>query len=126
MRVQEMQDLLARGDEIVQMMQVTGEEGVVLDDFVTHQKAYFVDMVYIQQDAFDSVDASVPLERQRFTFNKIYDIVNRNYNFKDKDSARNYFTRLTGLFKNFNYAAHDTPDYNNLLNEINGLLAQVD
>ena len=126
MRVQEMQDLLARGDEIVQMMQVTGEEGVVLDDFVTHQKAYFVDMVYIQQDAFDSVDASVPLERQRFTFNKIYDIVNRNYNFKDKDSARNYFTRLTGLFKNFNYAAQDTPDYNNLLNEINGLLAQVD
>lgn len=125
-RVQEMQDLLARGDAIVQMMQVTGEEGVILDDFVTHQKAFFVDMVYIQQDAFDSVDASVPLDRQRFTFNKIYDIVNRNYNFKDKESARDYFTRLTGLFKNLNYAVHDTPDYNNLLNKISGLLAHVD
>lgn len=126
MRVQEMQDLLARGDAVVQMMQVTGEEGVVLDDFISYQKALFLDMVYIQQDAFDAVDASVPLERQQFSFNKIYDIVNRHYHFKDKESARDYFTRLTGLFKNFNYSVYDTPDYNNVLNKISELLARAD
>jgi V/A-type H+-transporting ATPase subunit A len=43
-----------------QMMQVTGEEGVTLEDFLLYQKAQFVDMVYLQQDAFDDVDASVP------------------------------------------------------------------
>ena len=63
-----MQDLLRRGEGVLQMMQVTGEEGVTLEDFVMHQKALFVDMVYLQQDAFDDVDSSVSLERQKLTF----------------------------------------------------------
>ena len=29
----------------------------------------------------------------------------------DKDAARDFFTRLTGLYKNWNYAAPDTPDF---------------
>ena len=53
-RVKEMIALLKRGDSVHQMMQVTGEEGVTLDDFVTYQKALFLDMVYLQQDAFDA------------------------------------------------------------------------
>jgi vacuolar-type H+-ATPase catalytic subunit A/Vma1 len=50
--------LLHRGDEISRMMQVTGEEGVSEEDFVTRQKSLRVDMVYLQQDAFDAVDVS--------------------------------------------------------------------
>ena len=34
---------------------------------------------------------------------------------------RDYFTRLTGLFKNFNYAAADSPEYQRLLQEIDAL-----
>nr|WP_293093816.1 hypothetical protein [Okeania sp. SIO2F4] len=103
-RVEEMIQLLHTGNSIEQMMQVTGEEGVTLDDFITSQKALFVDMVYLQQDAFDDVDASAPLERQKETFGLLYELVNSQYKFKDKQAARDYFTRLTGLFKNLNYA----------------------
>ncbi len=120
-RVDEMLDLLNRGEAVLQMMQVTGEEGVTLDDFVTQQKALFVDMVYLQQDAFDAVDASVPIERRKLAFNKIYSLVNRPYDFADKAAARDYFTRLTGLFKNFNYAPSESPDYKNLLQQIDDL-----
>ena len=122
-RVEEMQDLLQRGEAVMQMMQVTGEEGVTLEDFVVHQKALFLDMVYLQQDAFDLVDASVPLERQRLTFDKIYGHVTRAYGFTDKQQARDYFTRLTGLFKNFNYAAPDSPDHADLLKQIDAMAA---
>ncbi len=124
-RVKEMQDLLHRGDAVLQMMQVTGEEGVTLEDFVTHQKALVLDMVYLQQDAFDPVDASVSLDRQKLTFNKIYGLVTRDYTFSDKSAARDYFTELTGLFKNFNYAAEDAPDYDKLLQRIDSLSASV-
>lgn len=117
-RVEEMQDLLNRGDAVLQMMQVTGEEGVTLDDFVTQQKAFFLDMVYLQQDAFDPVDATVPLERQMLAFNKVYHFVTRSYDFADKTAARDYFTRLTGLFKNFNYTAKQSPDYDDLLKQM--------
>ena len=120
-RVDEMLELLGRGDAVLQMMQVTGEEGVSLEDFTTQQKAQFLDMVYLQQDAFDSVDASVPLERLKFSFNKVYEIVERDYKFIDKNESRDYFTRLTGLFKNFNYAADETPEYKDLMKQIDDL-----
>lgn len=120
-RVEEMQDLLHKGEGVSQMMQVTGEEGITTEDFVLHQKALFLDMVYLQQDAFDPVDASAPLKRQKLTFDKVYDLVSRSYAFGDKAAVRDYFTRLTGLFKNFNYAAEGSPDYDDLLKQIDAL-----
>jgi V/A-type H+-transporting ATPase subunit A len=117
-RTEELQELLHKGDAVSQMMQVTGEEGVTLADFTTYQKSLFVDMVYLQQDAFDAVDVSVSLERQKLAFSKIYDIVTRNYDFADKDAIRDFFTKLTGLFKNFNYAAREAPDFDSLLGQI--------
>ena len=122
-RVAEMRELLRKGDAVNQMMQVTGEEGVTIEDFITFEKALFLDMVYLQQDAFDKVDSSASLERQRFSFFKVYDLVTRDYDFADKDEARDYFTRLTGLYKNFNYARPDSPDYGRLLEEIEELSA---
>jgi len=70
-RVAELVELLKRGDAVYQMMQVTGEEGITLDDFVTYQASLFLDMVYLQQDAFDDVDAAVPLARQKAMFEMI-------------------------------------------------------
>jgi len=120
-RVQAMQGILKQGDAVAQMMQVTGEEGVTVEDFVLHQKALFLDVVYLQQDAFDKVDASVPLVRQKMLLDRIDRILTRDYRFDDKDEARDYFMRLTGLFKNLNYAATDSPEYRRFLEEIESL-----
>ena len=113
--------LLRDGDSINQMMQVTGEEGITLEDFTTYQKSLFVDMVYLQQDAFDSVDAAVPIERQQAAFGMIRHVVEHDYQFKDKVQARAFFTRLTGLFKNLNYAKQDSADYGDLVQQIEDL-----
>ena len=120
-RIEEMQQLLKRGESVLQMMQVTGEEGITLEDFVTHQKALFLDMVYLQQDAFDEIDASTPLERQKRSFARIYDLVSRDYGFADKEQARDTFTRLTGLYRNLNYASEDSPEYRSLSRQIDAL-----
>jgi V/A-type H+-transporting ATPase subunit A len=113
--------LLHDGESINQMMQVTGEEGISLEDFVTYQKSLLVDMVYLQQDGFDPVDASVPLERQKELFALIQHVINRVYYFRDKEQARQYFTRLTGLFKNLNYAAYQSVEYADLVKQIQNL-----
>ena len=115
-------DLLRRGDSVNQMMQVTGEEGITLSDFITYQKALFLDMVYLQQDAFDEVDVSVPLKRQQTTLKLIRKIVENDLNFDDKKAARDFFTRLTGLFRNLNYSREGTPDYHSFLEQIDALL----
>jgi V/A-type H+-transporting ATPase subunit A len=68
-------------------------------------------MAYLQQDAYDPVDASVPLERQQEVFSLVRGLLQRDYPFKGKDEARSFFTQLTGLLKNLNYAPRDAQEY---------------
>jgi len=117
-RVVKMVQLLHQGNAVFQMMQVTGEEGVTIDDFVVHQKSTLVDMVYLQQDAYDLVDVSTSIERQEQAFALIYKLVSRDYVFADKASAQEHFIRLTGLLKNLNYAILDSVEYKDLLKQI--------
>lgn len=104
-RVDELTALLARGDEIARMEQVTGEEGISVEDYVVMDAARFVDMVFLQQDAFDAIDASMSLERQKALLDRVYHTAKRDYAFEDKESVRQHFTRMINLFKNLNYAA---------------------
>lgn len=122
--VKEMQALLVRGDSINQMMQVTGEEGVTLEDYVTFQKSLFLDMVYLQQDAFDDVDSSCPLARQKVCFELVTSLIHQRYRFADKEVARDYFVKLTGLFKNLNYSHDGSPEYHSYMEKIQELRSQ--
>ncbi|MCF6251354.1 MAG: V-type ATP synthase subunit A [Methylococcaceae bacterium] len=123
--VKAMLELLKHGENIYQMIQVAGEEGISLDDYVIYQEALFLDMVYLQQDAFDEVDVSVPLVRQKENFQLIFRLVNTEYEFSDQEQARAFFVRLTGLFKNLNYTRSDSAEYTNLIVKINNLIASV-
>ncbi|MGF1507885.1 MAG: V-type ATP synthase subunit A [Myxococcota bacterium] len=114
-------ELMRAGESVGQMMQVTGEEGVTLDDFVIHQKALLVDMVYLQQDAFDPVDVSTPLERQKDSFVLLLKMLRWDYHFDSKDEARTFFTELTGLYKNMNYSALDHPDFERFRSQLEEL-----
>ena len=122
--VKKMHELLGKGDSIYQMMQVTGEEGISLEDFITWQKSVFLDMVYLQQDAFDAVDASMKRERQLRSFNLVRDIIAQSYNFTDKEKARDFFTHLTGLYKNYNYSQDGSSDFEKYENEIKKLVEE--
>jgi V/A-type H+-transporting ATPase subunit A len=110
-RVGVLKDLLARGDDLAQLIQVAGEEGVSLEDFVTWQKAQLVDLAFLQQDAFDEVDRAAPLERQRELLGLLESVVARRYAFDSRDQARGVFTQFAGLFRNLNYSAAGSPQY---------------
>ncbi|MDD2761453.1 MAG: V-type ATP synthase subunit A, partial [Methylomonas sp.] len=116
--VERLLQLLAHGNNVYEMIQVAGEEGVTLEDFVVYQQATFIDMVYLQQDAFDNVDVSVPLERQKEVFMLIVKLIDTERQFANQNHARDYFTRLTGLFKNLNYAIWNSTEYKQLWDKI--------
>lgn len=120
-QVDRMIALLHRGDEILQMMQVTGEDGVTLTDFVTQRASLFLDLVFLQQDAFDDVDCACKPERQKALFDRVYAAATRPYAFKDKAAARDYFTKLSGLYKNLNYAAAGSNDFQRIAKSIEDL-----
>jgi len=119
--VKEITQLLHRGDAVYQMMQVTGEEGVTIEDFLDYQRSMFIDLVFLQQDAFDPVDVTVPIDRQVESVKLIRRLVGREYAFTSNKQSRDYFTKLTGLYKNLNYAEFRSDRYNELVQEIGEL-----
>ena len=122
--VKSMQELLEQGDSIYQMMQVTGEEGITEEDFITWQKSLLLDMVYLQQDAFDEIDACMSRERQLESFHLLKGLIDADYDFKDKDEARGFFTEITNIYKNWNYSAPGSTDFDRYRKEIVDLAAQ--
>lgn len=123
--VKMMQEMLLKGDSIYQMMQVTGEEGITIEDYTDWQKAVIIDMVYLQQDAYDAVDISMSRERQVESFNLLKGIVDRTYTFEDKEKSRDFFTKITSFYKNLNYSPHNSPEYADYKNKILNLLREV-
>jgi V/A-type H+-transporting ATPase subunit A len=117
-QVKRMIELIRDGEQVQQMMQVTGEEGVTLDDYLTFQKAQCLDQVYLQQDAFDDVDASTSLSRQQELFGLLVRCLDHPLKLEEKEQVREHFVRLSGLFRNLNYSRQDSPDYTRFLQEI--------
>ncbi len=104
-------EILRRGNEVNQMMKVIGEEGTALDDFVIYLKSEFLDAAYLQQDAFDKVDAATSLERQRYVFAKVAAVLHTTFQFADKDAARRFFLELTQLFKTWNPTEFESAEF---------------
>ena len=79
------------------------------------------DSFVLQQDGFDAVDSSVPIQSQQEAFALLQRLIGREYHFTNKEQVRDYFTRLTGLVKNLNYAPTDSDDYGRLTDDIEQL-----
>jgi V/A-type H+-transporting ATPase subunit A len=110
--------ILFRGNEIDQMMKVVGEEGTSLDDYIVYLKADFLDAVYLQQNAFDPVDASVSTERQRYVFDLILEILRAKLDLPDKGLARSYFYQLRQKLLDLNSTPWNTDSMKELEKEI--------
>ena len=95
-------NILFRGAEVNQMMKVVGEEGTSVEDYITYQKSELLDAVYLQQNSFDPVDASVSVERQRYSFNLLFKVLAANFDLKDKKAVRSYFNEMRQKFLDMN------------------------
>ena len=103
-KVARIRSLLRRGNDVRQMMTVVGEEGTSIEDFVIALKAEFFDNCYLQQNAFDKVDAATSAARQRFVFDKVLEVVDLEFDFASKDEARRTLVEVGDFFRNWNYA----------------------
>ncbi len=113
------QKILRRSYEVNQMMKVVGEEGTSLFDFIVYLKGEFVDSVYLQQNAFDEIDASTIEERQRYVFHIIYEIIEIDFSFENKNSARRFFQNLRQKFIEWNSIEWETKAFFEKEKEIN-------
>lgn len=114
---------LERGKGVFDMMQVVGEEGTSVEDYVVYLKAEFLDAVYLQQNSFDEVDAACPVERQQRLFAMVCGVLEREFPLASKDEARSLFFALTEQFRDWNYARDDAPEMRTAEARIGRILA---
>ena len=103
--------LLARGNEVKQMMTVLGEEGISIVDLTVSLKADFFDSVYLQQNAYDAVDADCSIDRQREVFVTVMELVQTDFHFLDRGSARRTLMSAASLFKQWNAMPFRSEEY---------------
>ncbi|MEA4860553.1 V-type sodium ATPase catalytic subunit A [bioreactor metagenome] len=94
--------ILFRGSEINQMMKVVGEEGTSVADYITYQKSELIDAFYLQQNSFDPVDSSVPVERQRHSFDLLFKVLASEFDLEDKKKVRSFFNTIRQDFLDWN------------------------
>ena len=122
--IREVRDVLVRGNEVRQMMTVVGEEGTMIGDFTTYLKAEFFDAVLLQQNAFDAVDGATDAGRQQIMFSKCIEVFRLDFEFEDKKQARRIMFEVTDLFRNWNYVAEGTEEFDKAVAEIDQCLSR--
>lgn len=115
---------LRRGMEVNQMMNVVGEEGTSIDDYVVYLKSEFLDSVYLQQNTFDAVDGASDADRQLRVFKKVVFVLDLKFNFQTKEIARKYFMELRQMFIDWNYLKFGSDKFNFQEDHINSKLKE--
>jgi len=123
--VDELAAALRDADEVRRMMAVVGEEGVSVGDLVRFHKGELADRVYLQQDAFDPVDAATPIDRQVADLWLLNRVLNNERDFGDAKAARAFYTELTDALYQRNYCAVGSAEHRDHTAHIEGLLEEM-
>lgn len=117
-KVEKSQSFLRKGNEIQKRMEVVGEEGISIEDFIVYLKAELYDICYLQQNSFDPVDSYCPLNRSVEMFDLIQIIFDKEFKFETHDETRSFFLDLQNDLKNLNYLVYNSAEHKNLLKKI--------
>ena len=117
-------EILRKSHGVMQMMKVVGEEGVSLSDYIDYLKGEFFDFVYLQQNAYDLVDEATSSERQKYVFDFIYNILEAEFIFSDKEEALSFFQKLRQLFRGWNSNEWQGEEFKHAEEEISALLKE--
>lgn len=122
--VNEARDILVRGKETQEQINILGDDSVPVDYHITLWKSELVDFIILQQDAFDKVDAATPMDRQRYMLRKIIGVTRAEFNFENFEEVSPYFKRLINAFKQMNYSVYNSEDYKKYEKEADEILGE--
>ena len=110
--------ILKKSDSVDRMMKVVGEEGTSIGEFIDYLKGEFFDAVYLQQNAFDKVDEATTADRQRYVFDVIEEMLDKEFKIENKDAARRVFQELRQLFVNWNFVEFGSEEFKSIEGKI--------
>jgi len=105
-------NILIRGREAYEQINILGDDSVPIEYHQIFWKSEVVDFVILQQDAFDKIDSSTPMNRQQYMMDKVLDVYHSNFNFDTFEEVNPYFKRIINIFKQMNYSEFESDKFN--------------
>ncbi len=115
---------LYQGREVYEQINILGDDGVPVDYHVMFWKSELIDFVFLQQDAFDNVDAYTSIERQKYMLEKVNHIVKSEFKFEKFEEVGNFFKRLIYIIQQLNYAEFKSEKFTGLETELQQAINQ--
>ena len=115
-------NIVQRGKEAYEQINILGDDSVPLDYHDRFWKAEIIDFVILQQDAFDKIDSNTPLQRQRFMLEKVMSIADMNFKFDGFEQCSLYYKRIINALKQMNYSIFQTEEFYNYEKELQTIL----
>ncbi len=112
-KIEKVKNILIRGSEVSEQIDILGDDGVPVDYHITFWKSEIIDFVILQQDAFDEIDASTPIDRQKYMLDKILSICNTDLKFDSFEDTAEYFKRIINELKQMNYSEFESDKFKN-------------
>ena len=121
-RVNYAKNLILRGKEAYEQINILGDDGVPMEYHMRYWKSELVDFIILQQDAFDSIDANCPMERQEFMLNLVIDVCDKAINFETFEDCAAYYKNIINILRQMNYSVYKSEDFNKYLEQIKNIL----
>ena len=115
-------NILIRGHEAYEQINILGDDGVPIDYHQIFWKSEVIDFVILQQDAFDKIDASTSIKRQQYMMNKVLDVYKENLKFETFEEVNPYFKRIINVFKQMNYSEFKSEKFNRFEKELQEII----
>jgi V/A-type H+-transporting ATPase subunit A len=122
-KVNALKNLLLRGREAAEQINILGDDGVSVDTHLTFWRSEVVDAIILQQDAFDEVDARTPLDRQHYMANKVLAVTSAPVAFEGYEAVNPFFKEVINLLKQMNYSSFRGPEFTSFEDELEAVLA---
>jgi len=117
-------DILYRGKEAREQINILGDDGVPINFHERYWKSELIDFVILQQDAFDKIDAVTPMKRQKYMLAKVLSVAGLSFRFDNFENVGTYFKQIINLFKQMNYSDFESEKFVRHEQELEELLKE--
>lgn len=115
--------LVLRGKEAFEQINILGDDGVPVNYHERYWKSELIDYIILQQDAFDSIDASSSIERQKFMLAKVLEVCDTDHNFDTFEQCSTWYKEVINVFRQMNYSEFKSESFNKYLDQINKFIS---
>ena len=118
-KVNKAKNYILRGKEAYEQINILGDDGVPMEYHSRYWKSELIDFIILQQDAFDSIDCSTPMDRQEFMLNKVLEVCDATMEFEGFEECAAHYKNVINIMRQMNYSVFKSAEFENYLEQLN-------